>query len=179
MCIGVDLFYGILIWRRVRNGDLGSCWIVITDVVRDLNIFTPSDASSLIIYLTTPPYLEDRRLAIRRWSSVWQMRISHSKCNTHNRSPPCQQQKIDNHNDTVVIPTSSAKPTSARILRCFLSRNPANRAFKVYVRPLLEYAPQPGIRHPNYRTRKRPTRLHKTNPRCSYLATPSASRSSN
>jgi len=70
VCIGVDLFYGILIWRRVRNGDLGSCWIVITDVVRDLNIFTPSDASSLIIYLTTPPYLEDRRLAIRRASSV-------------------------------------------------------------------------------------------------------------
>ena len=66
---------------------------------------------------------------------------------------------------------SKANQRKSLILRCFLSRSPANllRAFKVYVRPLLEYASttwSPSyIRPPNHRTWKRPTRLHETSPR--------------
>ena len=140
-----------------------------------------------------PNCLQSQLNIIERWSSVWQMRISHSKCNilTIGHHQANNKLQIDNHNiDTVETANdlgvtidsklsfhphitnivSKANQRKSLILRCFLSRNPANllRAFKVYVRPLLEYASHnlvTIIRHPNYRTRKRPTRLHKTNPR--------------
>jgi hypothetical protein len=112
-----------------------------------------------------PNCLQSQLNIIERWSSVWQMRISHSKCNilTIGHHQANNKLQIDNHNiDTVETANdlgvtidsklsfhphitnivSKANQRKSLILRCFLSRNPANllRAFKVYVRPLLEYA---------------------------------------
>ena len=102
---------------------------------------------------------------IHVWSSVWQMQISHSKCNIlqigqsqtsqsiHINNIPIQ--KVNSVMDLgITIDTdlrfklhinniiSKANQRSALIRRCFLSHNAQNliRAFQTYVRPILEYA---------------------------------------
>ena len=102
---------------------------------------------------------------ISKWSTIWQINISHSKCNileigkhpTHssfvisnkpivhstlvkdlgvNIQPNLQ---FDNHITDI---TKRANQRAFLILRSFISRNPQNlvRAFTCYVRPLVEYA---------------------------------------
>ena len=102
---------------------------------------------------------------IHLWSSTWQMQISHSKCNilqigSSNSSHTFHFvnntiQQVDSVTDLGVTIdnnlrfkyqinniTLKANQRAALIKRCFLSRNPNNliRAFKIYVRPILEYA---------------------------------------
>ncbi|MFZ2537525.1 MAG: reverse transcriptase domain-containing protein, partial [Oscillospiraceae bacterium] len=104
---------------------------------------------------------------IQTWSTIWQLPISHSKCHTLFIGKPDQIQSISSFNIAGVLlnPTLSivdlgihfdhnlkfsthineivnrAYQRSHLIFRCFLSKNPNSllRAFKVYVRPLLEY----------------------------------------
>ena len=112
-----------------------------------------------------PSILQSQLDIIQSWSSLWQLRISHSKCNILTIGPHQQptnfvidnihiaqadhvcdlgvtidsQLKFRKHISNIV---SKANQRKSLILRSFLSRNPANliRAFKVYIRPLLEYA---------------------------------------
>ena len=102
---------------------------------------------------------------IQNWSQAWQMQISHSKCNILNlgHSPENNHDFINNnpiaksdfirdlgvtvdrefkfhvHINNIV---QQANQRAAQILRSFLSRNPYTlvRAFKIYIRPILEYA---------------------------------------
>ena len=104
---------------------------------------------------------------IHQWSALWQLTISYSKCNilflgksdsTLNFSISgnllhttiyCTDLgiqfdpdlKYKNHISDMV---KRAKKRSSLIHRCFISRNIKHliRAFKTYVRPLVEYAPQ-------------------------------------
>ena len=99
------------------------------------------------------------------WSSTWQLNISYSKCNIlpigpHQTNNTFHIDNIDisivehsidlgntidsklsfhQHINNIVC---KANQRESLILRCFLSRSPPNlvRAFKVYVRPLIEYA---------------------------------------
>ena len=113
----------------------------------------------------SPSILQSQLDIIQSWSSLWQLRISHSKCNILTIGPHQQptnfvidnihiaqadhvcdlgvtidsQLKFRKHISNIV---SKANQRKFPILRSFLTRNPANliRAFKVYIRPLLEYA---------------------------------------
>ena len=105
---------------------------------------------------------------IQQWSVRWQLPISHTKCNllyigsrgangtsfTMNDIPLTVTKftadlgvlidpslKFDIHIRDIAM---RAKQRAAIIHRCFVSRNTHNlvRAFKIYVRPLLEYASQ-------------------------------------
>ena len=99
------------------------------------------------------------------WASIWQMQISYSKCNIlqiSSNTPP-QYYKINTNIIAVVDSVTDlgviidadlrfkqhlinivlkANQRSALIKRSFLSKNTSNliRAFKIYVRPTLEYA---------------------------------------
>ena len=102
---------------------------------------------------------------IQHWSQTWQMTISHSKCNilTMGHSRDHNQYFIDTNRIAKVEFTrdlgvtvdhelkfhshinnivQQANQRAAQISRCFLSRNPITliRAFKIYIRPILEYA---------------------------------------
>ena len=102
---------------------------------------------------------------IQQWSNTWQLRISYTKCHilTLGQHQNFQIHHLDNNilsrvdsmNDLgITIDTklkfnkhinnivTKANQRKSLILRCFLSRNCHNlvRAFKVYVRPILEYA---------------------------------------
>ena len=103
---------------------------------------------------------------IHQWSLIWQLKNSHSKSNIFHsgRSHPNQSFYISNITLTTTSLSSDlgisfdpnlkfkthiyevkrAKQRAALIHRSFLSRNIYNlvRAFKIYVRPLVEYAPQ-------------------------------------
>jgi len=104
---------------------------------------------------------------IYQWSLTWQLKISHSKCNIFNIGPTITSQRfflsnspLPSTNLTVDLgisfdPTLTfkyhiynivkrAKLRGSLIHRSFVSRNVANliRAFKTYVRPIVEYAPQ-------------------------------------
>ena len=113
----------------------------------------------------SPNTLQPQLDFIHNWSKIWQMKISYSKCNilTIGRIEDHYQYLLDNnpitkithvrdlgvtvdhalkfnlHINTIV---HRANQRSAQIFRSFLSRNPATlvRAFKVYIRPILEYA---------------------------------------
>ena len=113
----------------------------------------------------SPSILQSQLDIIQSWSSLWQLRISHSKCNILTIGPHQQptnfvidnihiahvdhvcdlgvtidsQLKFRKHINNIV---SKANQRKSLILRSFLSRNPANliRAFKVYIRPLLQDA---------------------------------------
>ena len=110
-------------------------------------------------------HLQAQLNAIQNWSEIWQLKISYSKCNILSLGSKDIDPKFclgdnciaqsDNVRDLGVTIdsdlkfkfhinniTTTANQRSALILRCFLSRNPDNlvRAFKVYVRPLVEYA---------------------------------------
>ena len=104
---------------------------------------------------------------IYQWSHLWQLPISHSKCDSlilgHADLPsplhlsnipiPCSSRIVDlgiafdpcldfkNHIFDIV---TRAKQRAALIHRCFISRDISIlvKAFTTYVRPLLEYAPQ-------------------------------------
>ena len=112
-----------------------------------------------------PNTLQAQLIEIEKWSKLWQLKISHSKSyilsfgskDPHSKfflDGNCIAQsdtvkdlgitidsdfKFKHHINNI---TCIANQRSALISRCFLSRSPENlvRAFKVYVRPLLEYA---------------------------------------
>ena len=108
--------------------------------------------------------LQSQLNAIQHWSNLWQLTISYLKCNIltigskTSSSKFCLNNNIIKQSETVCDLgitidsdlkfkmhinniTCKAYQRSSLILRCFLSRNPENlvRAFKVYVRPLVEY----------------------------------------
>ena len=113
----------------------------------------------------SPSNLQSQLDIIHFWSSTWQLNISYSTCNILPIGPHHTNNTfhIDNigisivehsidlgitidsklsfhqHINSIVCKANQRK---SLILRCFLSRNPSNlvRAFKVYVRPFLEYA---------------------------------------
>ena len=113
---------------------------------------------------------------IHQWSVRWQLPIAHSKC--HLLSLGRQEASVTSFTINGVTLTISnlstdlgvivdpdlkfdrhvhgivalAKQRAALIHRCFLSRNVNNLilAFKTYVRPLLEYAPQVWSPHLSY-----------------------------
>ena len=102
---------------------------------------------------------------IQSWSTLWPLRISYSKCSIlsighhqqcnifhldHNIITQADyvcdlgvtidsKLKFKKHINGIV---SRANQRKCLVLRCFLSRNPINlvKAFKTYVRPLLEYS---------------------------------------
>jgi hypothetical protein len=102
---------------------------------------------------------------IKSWATTWQIAISHSKCNIlelglHPSHAPYNfsnqyipransikdlgvlidpKLKFDLHIHDLVC---RARQRSSLIHRCFLSRNASNlvRAFKIYIRPIVEYA---------------------------------------
>ena len=112
-----------------------------------------------------PNNLQAQLNTIQNWSKLWQLQISLLKCSTLTLGSKELQTKLHldgnyiaqshnvrdlgitidsdlkfkNHIHSIV---TTASQRSALILRCFLSRNPDSlvRAFKVYVRPLLEFA---------------------------------------
>ena len=102
---------------------------------------------------------------IHQWSQTWQMKIAQAICNilTIGRTNDRTQyvintnpiSKVDSIKDLGVTVdrelkfnihinniVQQANQRAAQILRCFLSRNPITlvRAFKTYIRPILEYA---------------------------------------
>ena len=102
---------------------------------------------------------------IHQWSQTWQMKIAHTKCNilTIGRTNDRIQYVINTNSISKVDPikdlgvtvdrelkfnihinniVQQANQRASQILRCFLSRNPITlvRAFKTYIRPILEYA---------------------------------------
>jgi hypothetical protein len=127
----------------------------------DIKIYTEFSTTML------PNHLQNHLDLIYLWSITWQLPISHSKCNIltlgrHNLTQTFSissipitrvesahdlgvtidpELKFSKHIDDIV---KRAKQRSALIHRCFLSRSTPNllRAFKTYVRPLVEYATQ-------------------------------------
>ena len=106
-------------------------------------------------------------LYINTWSTLWQLTISQTKCNSlllghakHKLSLSIANAAISNTSLIVDLGVTfdqdlkfkshicnivkKAKQRACLIHRCFISRSIPNliRAFKTYVRPLLEYAPQ-------------------------------------
>jgi len=104
---------------------------------------------------------------IHQWSTTWQLPISHSKCNLlylgqqkanlsfsiSNTLLPELSSVVDlgvtidpdlKFSDHISSIVTRAKQRAALVHRCFISRNISNlvMAFKIYVRPLVEYAPQ-------------------------------------
>ena len=101
---------------------------------------------------------------IQSWATTWQIGISYSKCNILELGvhPSLAPYSLSNHhipsttsvkdlgilvdnklkmNTHIIDLVSRARQRSSLIYRCFLSRNTANliRAFKIYVRPIVEY----------------------------------------
>ena len=102
---------------------------------------------------------------IQDWSITWQINISYSKCNILHLGNHTPDSNF-NLSDNIMFPTpsmrnlgilieptlkfkghihdivSKAKQRSAFLFKCFITPNPTRliRAFKTYVRPLLEYA---------------------------------------
>jgi hypothetical protein len=133
------------------------------------NIHAKLFADDLKLYtdfsLLSPNNLQLQLDQIHLWSTTWQMTISHKKCNilAAGHNPDTTQYLINNnpisntestkdlgvtvdlnlnfhaHINNIV---QQARQRSAQIFRCFLSRNPTIliRAYKTYVRPILEYA---------------------------------------
>ena len=145
--------------------------IFINDISDDLDTSTSAKlfADDLKLYTeftnTTPSNLQSQLNIIQQWASTWQLKISYTKCNIltigHHKTLPqfnlgshlllqaTKAQDLDKTIDYDLRFTShihslvtKANQRSSLILRCFLSRDPANlvRAFKVYIRPLVEYA---------------------------------------
>ena len=113
----------------------------------------------------SPSMLQSQLDIIQTWSTLWQLRISYPKCSILTIGPHQQTNifqidlnqispvdhvcdlgitidsklKFRLHIHTII---SRANHRKSLILRCFLSRNQTNlvRAFKTYVRPILEYA---------------------------------------
>ena len=112
----------------------------------------------------SPSMLQSQLDIIQAWSTLWQLRISYPKCSiltiSHQQTNIFQidlnqissvdhvcdlgitidsKLKFQRHIHTII---SRANHRKSLILRCFLSRNQTNlvRAFKTYVRPILEYA---------------------------------------
>ena len=127
----------------------------------DLKIYTEFNTN------TQPIHLQTHLDLILEWSLTWQLKISQSKCNIlfigHHKIRPSFSISsseitvseyvtdlgvtIDpklNFNSHIGGMVSKAKQRCALIHRCFLSRCSSNliRAYKTYVRPLVEYAPQ-------------------------------------
>jgi hypothetical protein len=143
--------------------------IFINDITDNLDQSTTAklfaDDIKLYSELSFSHNLQTQLDNIHSWSSVWQLSISYSKCNIlhvgskSNHTPyhisshlikPVDfvkdlgvliepDLKFTRHINDIVC---RANQRSALILRCFLSKNTPimTRAFKIYVRPLLEYA---------------------------------------
>ena len=113
----------------------------------------------------SPSILQSQLDIIQAWSSLWQLRISYTKCSILIVGPHKLPSSfcLDKHRLTIVDHVcdlgitidsqlkfrihisniiSRANQRKSLILRSFLSRCPVNlvRAFKIYIRPLLEYA---------------------------------------
>ena len=113
----------------------------------------------------SPSILQSQLNIIHTWSTLWQLRISHPMCSISNIGPHQQNnsfqmdqneiKEVDHVCDLVVtidskvelkihinVIVSKASQRKSLIFRRVLSRNQLNlvRAFKIYVRPLLEYA---------------------------------------
>ena len=126
-------------------------------------------ADDIKLYTTfttiNPSKLQTQLDIIHHWANLWQLGISYSKCNILTIDPHIDTStyslgtnpisSVDTVNDLgITIDSkfnfkahihkkfSSANQRKSLILRCFLSNNPTNltRAFKIYIRPLLEYA---------------------------------------
>ena len=124
----------------------------------DLKIYTE------LSFTNTPADFQKQLDYIFNWSITWQINISYTKCNTLeiSKHPTTTKYTIS----TISIPSiktikdlgitmqndlkftnhisdiiTRANQRAALIHRCFLSRNTTNllRAYKTYVRPLLEY----------------------------------------
>ena len=112
---------------------------------------------------------------IHTWSTLWQLTISETKCNSfllghvkHKLSLSIANAAISDESLIVDLGVTfdqdlkfkyhicdivkKAKQRACLIPRCFISRSIPNlvRAFKTYVRPLLEYAPQIWSPHQSY-----------------------------
>ena len=144
--------------------------IFINDIIDNLDQSTTAklfaDDIKLYSELSFPHNnLQTQLDKIYTWSSIWQLNISHSKCNilhvgtksnhtvyhisTHPINPVDYVKdlgvivepdlKFNRHINDIVC---RANQRSSLILRCFLSKSPSimTRAFKTYVRPILEYA---------------------------------------
>jgi hypothetical protein len=121
--------------------------------------------------------LQDKLNDLIQWSETWQLKISQSKCaamyiheTLTNLTPELQLSgnaitRVNEYKDLGVIVdcklkfashinniVSKASTRACLIHKCFLSRDAATllRAFKVYVRPLLEYAS--SVWSPSYET---------------------------
>ena len=125
----------------------------------DLEIYT--ELSSTIFNL------QNHLNLIHRWSVLWQLQISQSKCHTLTLGPTTTDQTLFISHTPISITSSivdlgitidpdlnfkkhihdivvRAKQRAALIHRCFISHKPVHliRAYITYVRPLLEYATQ-------------------------------------
>ena len=124
---------------------------------------------------------------INTWSTLWQLTISQTKCNSlllghakHKLSLSIANAAISNTSLIVDLGVTfdqdlkfkshvcnivkKAKQRACLIHRCFISRSIPNliRAFKTYVRPLLEYAPQIWSPHQSCNGRGSSENLHQT-----------------
>ena len=126
-------------------------------------------ADDLKLYSTytniAPANLQNQLNIIQHWSNTWQLRISYTKCHiltlgSHTISNIFHLDnnsitEVDSMNDLGITIDARLKfnkhinnivnianQRKSLILRCFLSRSGSNllRAFKVYIRPILEYA---------------------------------------
>ena len=126
-------------------------------------------ADDIKLYTTftniNPSNLQTQLNIIHLWSDLWQLGISYPKCNILTIGPHADTStyslgthpitSVDSVNDLGITLdsklnfkthinkiTSTANIRKSLILRCFLSHNPINltQAFKIYIRPLLEYA---------------------------------------
>ena len=127
----------------------------------DIKIYTEFDI------ISSTNSLQNHLDLIHKWSTSWQLPISHSKCNMLflGRHKPTTAFNISNSplnvsefivdlgvtidpelkfSNHIIGIVTRAKQRAALIHRCFLSRKICIivRAFKTYVRPLVEYAPQ-------------------------------------
>ena len=149
--------------------------------------------------MTSPNSIQHNIDLIQHWSTVWQMKISYTKCNILSLGPLRNFKNkifLDKHHIKqvnavkdlgVTVDTNlkfrkhindivlRANQRSALISRCFLSRNPQNltRAYKIYVRPLVEYSS--SVWSPTYFTQINQIesvqrRLTKRIPGCGHLS---------
>ena len=127
----------------------------------DIKIYSEFDTN------TTTCNLQTHLDLIYKWSSIWQLTISQPKCNIlflghHEIKRPLNISTFPLRVSNLIVDlgisidpelkfsihiheiAARAKQRAALIHRCFLSRSSINllRAFKTYVRPLVEYATQ-------------------------------------
>ena len=136
-------------------------------------------ADDIKLYTTftniNPSNLQTQLNIIHLWSDLWQLGISYPKCNILTIGPHADIStyslgthpitSVESVNDLEITLdsklnfkihinkiTSTANMRKSLILRCFLSHNPINltQAFKIYIRPLLEYASTIKFRSPSY-----------------------------